>query len=67
MIRLAVYLAFGIIFHVLFVGSHFDPANLWSWLWLIGWPVALFVTFGVAVVAIWIVCVGVLLAVERFR
>ena len=39
MIRLALYLAVGLLLHVIFVGAHIDPTNAWTWLWLAAWPV----------------------------
>ncbi len=45
MIRLAIYLAFGFAFLVIFEGPQIDPSNAWTWVWIFGWPipVALFV------------------------
>lgn len=39
MIRIALYLAIGLLLHVIFVGAHIDVANAWTWLWLAAWPV----------------------------
>jgi hypothetical protein len=38
------YLGVGILCHLLFLGSHFLIDDLWSWVWLFGWPIALFVS-----------------------
>ena len=37
------YLLIGAFWHCLFLGSHFRIDDLWSWVWLFGWPIALFV------------------------
>lgn len=51
MFKLALYLAFGIILHALFIGARFDPTNLLSWLWLFCWPVpVLLIGFAAALI-----------------
>lgn len=67
MIRLALYLAIGIVFHVIFIGSLFDSSNLWSWLWLLGWPIALLVTFGLAMAVLSIIAIFSVYVWERIR
>lgn len=39
MFKAALYLSIGLLLHVIFVGTHIDPTNAWSWLWLVAWPV----------------------------
>ncbi len=67
MIRLALYLAFGMLFHVIFIGSQFEASNLWSWLWLLGWPIALLVTFGLAMVVLSSIAIASVYIWERIR
>ena len=53
MIRLAFYFAVGALLHLLFVGSHFDFNNAWTWLWLFGWPfMLLFSLIGLVGIAV---------------
>jgi hypothetical protein len=42
-LRTGLYLLIGAFWHCLFLGSHFRIDDLWSWVWLFGWPIALFV------------------------
>lgn len=64
MIKLALYLAFGFAFLVIFEGAHIDPANGWTWVWIFAWPVPilLFIAkwFLILVVALLVVSVGII-------
>ena len=57
-VLLALYLGVGLVLHALFVGSNINPASVWSWLWLFGWPammalVAAFILILVAAFVAW--------------
>lgn len=58
-IPILTYLGIGTLFHVLFVGSHFDWQSAWTWLWLFGWPLMC----GLAVAALSIVVLIVIVAI----
>lgn len=64
MIRFAVYLAFGFALLVIFEGPQIDPANAWTWVWILGWPipVALFIAkwFLIALVVMLVISIGII-------
>lgn len=57
MIRLALYLTFGVVFE----GPQIDPANAWTWVWIFGWPLAL-----ILLLAKWLLVIAVGIAVVSF-
>jgi hypothetical protein len=45
LIALAFYLGIGALLHAFAVGPQFDWSSAWTWGWLLGWPVAIFIAF----------------------
>ncbi|ACB80896.1 hypothetical protein Mpop_2741 [Methylorubrum populi BJ001] len=64
------YLGVGAFCHALMVGSEFQPTNVLSWAWLIGWPVAVVIAqlaVFFAVVAVVMLAVLCIAAIEAAR
>lgn len=45
LVGLALYLGIGALFHAFMVGPQFDWSSAWTYGWLLGWPVMIFVAF----------------------
>lgn len=41
LLSVVAYLGIGVFWHALMIGPEFQPLNMWSWAWLIGWPFAI--------------------------
>ena len=46
LIGFAIYLGIGAMLHAMFVGPHFDWSSAWTFGYLLGWPIMLFIWFG---------------------
>jgi hypothetical protein len=58
---LALYLGIGALFHAVMVGPQFDWVSAWTWGWLLGWPIMIFVAFWAATLGIAVI--GILAAI----
>ena len=52
LIGLAFYLGIGAMFHAFMVGPHFDWSSAWTWGWLLGWPIMIFVAFWAVILCV---------------
>lgn len=46
LLKFAVYLGTGFVCHAFLLGPVLDFNSAWTWAWLLGWPLMLFLTFG---------------------
>lgn len=60
LLSIIAYLGVGAFCHALMVGSEFQPTNVLSWAWLIGWPVAVVIA---QIAVVFAIVVIVMLAV----
>ncbi len=68
LIKFVTFLGIGALVHAWFLGPDFDPRSLWSWGYLLAWPIPMLIWLAIqiAVIGAWIFIVGVLLATAWF-
>lgn len=61
LVGLAFYLGIGALFHAFMIGPNFDWSSAWTYGWLLGWPVMIFIAFWAVMLGI--AAIGILAAI----